>query len=254
MYKFLDEKGAHVHTLDGQPLYGTSTVVKEVMPPFLAKWGASCAKDYVKDHSDFIPETPDGEVRHYLVTPECLDESVGAWSKVRKDAATKGTDMHKELEDYVQHCIEKFEGTPQVGEGITGIVGRFAEWANANVYAFLWSEIHCYSKELWCGGIVDCIAKLRTGETAIIDFKSSKEVYFNHLLQTAGYATQVDENGLFTDNGMAVGRISPINALIVVPFGASKLNPVKITNVIDFKEAFKSAVAIYKLLQAFKNR
>lgn len=251
-YKFNSE--VHAHTLDGAPLYGTSTVVKEVMPPFLAKWGAQCAVDFTKKK---IGDAVVGAYDETEALYELLDESVGAWTKVRKDAATKGTDLHKDLEDYVQLCIEKFGGAPQVGESFTGKVGAFAEWANSNVETFLWSEVHCYSKELWVGGIIDCVAKLRTGEIAIIDFKSSKEVYFNHLLQAAGYAAQCDENGLFTENGQPLATKNSINsvgALVVVPFGSSKLNPVKVTNVVEFKEAFAHLVAIYKLQLAFKNR
>lgn len=247
-YKFDTEK--HVHILDGAPLYGTSTIVKEVMPPFLAKWGAQCAADYIR--AKFGSET-------HIDIPankfsDILTESVSAWSKVRKDAATKGTDMHKDLEDYVQMCIDSFDGTPQVGEAYTGQVGKFAEWANANVQQFIFAEKYTYSKELHIGGIVDCLAKLRTGELAVIDFKSSKEVYFNHLVQIGGYALQLEENGYCEADGSMPSTQIKIDALIVVPFGSKDLKPLKVTNVEGFKETFKHLVEVYKLKLAFEKR
>lgn len=277
MYKFDEER--HVHILDGAPLYGTSTVIKEVMPPFLAKWGAQCAVDNIRAKGVYIDTLQNPELQEdaamrelgrtlnnkWFISNEVLDESVSAWSKVRKDAATKGTDMHKDLEDYVQMCIDNFGGTPQVGEQFTGQVGKFAEWANDNVQQFIFTEKNTYSKETWTGGVVDCMARLHTGELAVIDFKSSPVAYFNQFLQAAGYAMQLEESGYGNTDGSEWKQLmrlnahedkedEPISAIIVVPFGAKNLKPEKITNLKDFKQEFIHCVSIYKLLQAFKNR
>lgn len=254
-YNFNNE--VHAHTLDGAPLYGTSTVVKEVMPPFLAKWGAQCAADFIESEVKKIAQSNDsvGWIKEFGDKwGEILRAAPLAWTKVRKDAATKGTDMHKDLEDYVQLCIEKFGGTPQVGESFTGKIGAFAEWANSNVETFIFSEKHTYSKGLWVGGVVDCLAKLRTGELAVIDFKSSPVAYFNQFVQAAGYALQLEESGYCEADGSNPSTKVKIDALIVVPFGSKTLKPEKIINVKGFQESFRQIVEVYKLLQAFKNR
>lgn len=268
-YKFLDEKGAHVHTLDSQPLYGTSTVVKEVMPPFLAKWGAQCAVDYIKLKGYYAPTT-DGTEPSYKIQVKDIEDAVNSWTKVRKDAATKGTDMHADLEDYVKLCIERHDGTPQWDEAYAdGAVGKFAKWATDNVETFIFAEKNTYSRALWVGGVIDCLARLRGGKLAIIDFKSSKEAYFNSFVQVAGYAVQLEESGWGEADGSKWHpeiwyRTLPdgewadepikIGALIVVPFGAKVFKPVMVENVEGFKDSFKHIVEVYKLQLAFKNR
>lgn len=244
MYNF-DSKN-HVHLLDGQPLMGTSTVIKEVMPPFLAKWGAECAVRWLKEK------------------PEDWTGAVLAYTKERKEAADKGTDMHSELEKYVKKMINDQDGIPlllndseEKDDKEWKKIQTFAEWAFKNVDKFLLSEAYTYSKECWVGGVVDCVARMETGELAVIDFKSSKAVYFNHIAQVAGYALQLDEMGAYTQDGAALAWKKPeesIGSLIIVPFGAPTFKPVKVTNVAGFKDTFKHIVEVYKFLTAFKDK
>ena len=238
MYKFLNDKGQHAHVFNDAPLYGTSTVIKEVMPPFLAKWGAQCAVDHLK------------------ANPGDFDKAVLAWSKVRQTAADKGTDMHAELEKYVKWCIEDKQGTP-AQDPLENIkeVQIFSVWATKHIKRFLASELHVYSSDTWTGGIIDCVAEMQSGKMAIIDFKSSKEAYANHIIQTAGYALQLEENGGFNADGGSIFKLEkPIEYLIVVPFGAKTMDPQFVENVDGWKAGFKHCVEIYKLLQAFKKK
>lgn len=242
-YLFIDEGRKHVHTLDGQPLYGTSTIVKDVMPPFLAKWGGQCAVDYIKERYEKEP----------VISPEIFERAVNAYTSVRDKAADKGTDMHAELENYVNQCIEN-GGSPLGGVWAHKAVQQFSEWSLQNVQAFIFAEKHTYSRELWVGGIVDCVARLKTGEIAVVDFKSSKEVYFNHLAQTGGYALELEETGAFESNGAGFPWKKPeesIGALVVVPFGSEVIKPVKVTNVQGFKDVFRNLVSVYTMMQAF---
>jgi len=262
MYKFLNDKGQHAHVFNDAPLYGTSTVIKEVMPPFLAKWGAQCAADFIKANGtntkgwtiNGVEQTHDA----YHVSPKHIEDSVLAWSKVRSDAASKGTDMHALLEKYVKHCIEAHGGAPRPAtstEKDSEALSRFSEWATKHVKRFLASELHVYSSETWTGGIIDCVAEMQSGKMAIIDFKSSKEAFANHIIQTAGYALQLEENGGFNADGGSIFKLEkPIEYLIVVPFGAKTMDPQFVENVDGWKAGFKHCVEVYKLLQAFKKK
>lgn len=233
-YKF--DEGKHIHLLNEQPLFGTSTVVKEVMPPFLAKWGAQCAVDFLK------------------VNPEKWDDAVNAWTKVRKDAATKGTDMHSELEKYVKACIAE-GGKPLGGVWPHNSVELFSAWSVEHIDTFIASEVHSFSEKLWVGGIIDCIAKMKDGTLAIVDFKSSKEAYFNHFAQVAGYALQAIESGYGSADGAEWHQLEgEIEHLIVVPFGAKTLKPEMVDNVKGFCKVFENLVGVYQFLLAFKKK
>lgn len=253
MYKF--EAGAHVHTYDGQPLVGTTTLIKEVMPPFLAKWGGQCAVDFLKE--EYKTEASN------LVIPvdkfhEMLDKAVNAWTKVRNKAATKGVDMHAKLEEYVQHCIDRHEGVPREvfdPENEHKAVAEFSKWACENVQKFIFSEANTYSKRLWVGGVVDCLAIMKGGQYAIIDFKSGKDTYFSSVAQVAGYALQLEESGYGDANGGNWQQLTePIHLLIIVPFGAKTFKPTTVENVAGFKEVFEHLAAVYGFLQAFNKR
>lgn len=228
----------HVHLFNGEPLYGTSTIIKDVMPPFLAKWGAQCAVDFLKDN------------------PGQYEKAVSAWSKVRDTAATKGTDMHAVLEGYVNTCITENKGIPlahSVNE--TPQLSAFVDWSMISVKQFVFAEKYTYSKELWTGGIVDCFAEMSDGAFAVIDFKSSKEAYFNQFAQVAGYALQLTETGYGNEDGSNWATLTtPITRLIIVPFGAPKLAPHSIGNVEGYMKVFRHLVGVYVFLRSFNSK
>ena len=129
----------------------------------------------------------------------------------------------------------------------------FVEWSKENVEEFLWSEAHCYDESLWVGGISDTGVKLKTGKLAVIDFKSSKEAYLNQFIQDAGYALQIEKNGLWNSTGTMNKRIDgKFEELIVVPFGAKVVTPVVRCNVEELKQGFVSAVSLYRLVSKEK--
>ena len=186
---------------------------------------------------------------------ERLDSAYKAHNEKKKDSAEAGTDMHAELEKYVKSCLDTNEGRPlahSVGE--TPQVSAFVDWSIENVEKFLFSEAHTYSETHWLGGIVDAGAIMRTGRTAILDFKSSKDAYYSQMVQIAGYALQIEENGTLDSDGNAILPPMTVEELIVVPFGSDTLKPRAVQNVKDFKTAFIGALENYKLSKAFEDK
>lgn len=166
-----------------------------------------------------------------------LDDAYKAHATKLKDSANKGTDLHEVLEIFVK--------TKEVKDDK---IMPFVEWANLNVKRWLWSEAHCYSKELWVGGISDVGAELNDGSYVIIDFKSSKDAYQSQFIQCAGYDIQISENGWLDNKGEMIGKLDkPISQYIIVPFGADKIEPKFRHNVDELREGFRSAVKLYKL-------
>lgn len=240
----------HVHTLDGSPLMGTSTVVKEVLPPFLAKWGAQCASDFIRANAS--PVDVEAGFKED-VWNKLLNDSVLAWSKVRGEKAEDGTALHAALEGYVKLCISAGGGEPiGYGDG-NEKVAKFAEWSGKYVERFIFAEKNTYSRELWVGGQVDCLALLKSGLLVVIDFKSSREAYFNSFVQCAGYATQLDESGYGEFDGSNWHKLpQPVGGLVIIPFGGKTLKPVLIENVSGYKEVFAHCLAVYKFQQSYK--
>lgn len=259
-YKYIDEQKQHLHTFDGKPLFGTSTVVGVLAKPLtwwasglaVAKFGWLNSKEAVKDirlqkakeRKSEISEMSDEE---YL---SLLDEAYKAHSVKLDTSAQAGTDMHAMLEGYIKKCISQNKREPMLPrETDERPVQIFAQWAVNNVKRFIWSEANCYSERLWVGGISDVGAEMVDNTYAIIDFKSSKEAYESQFIQCAGYAIQIEENGILTSDGKVLFKISkPISKVIIFPFGSPSPKPEYRMNIQELKQAFEACTLLHKLL------
>lgn len=260
-YRFLKDEHLHQLLKDGEwkNLTGTSSVVDVLYKP-LAWWSSGKAVELL---GWLHPEKhTEEEVKKALAEGyekvkgldlegyrKLLDKAYRAHNDFKNKAAKKGTDLHAELE-----CFVKAEMGIMEQRKFDEKIMPFIEWAKKNVKKFLWSEAHCYSESYWVGGISDAGCELKDGTLAVIDFKSSKSAYPTAFLQDAGYALQIEENGLFNADGTLHKKIDgTFGSLIVVPFGAEKVKPIEMRNVNDYKEGFKAAVQLYRLLGLSKS-
>lgn len=267
-YTFDDTK--HLHLLDERPLTGTSSIT-DVLAKVLTWWASGLAvgkfgwvkkadprkatKEEIEKNEiernnkavEMLGRLGGMNTQDYI---NLLDEAYKAHSVKLKDSAKTGTDLHAELE----HWVRAKMGIGPMRADYDVKIKPFTDWAEANVKRFLWSEAHCFDEVLFVGGISDAGAKLNDGSLAVIDFKSAKEVYESHFIQAAGYATQIEKNGLWDKNGKVNKKLDKqIGYLIIVPFGANKIEPTARQDVANCKEAFAHCVALYRFLGLTKN-
>jgi len=262
-YRFIDEGKKHLHTLDGKPLLGTSTVVGVLAKP-LTWWASGMAVSLFgwlnpKLHP---PESVKSRAREVFEQIRELDldgyisllkKAYGAHAEKMDISAEAGTDMHSLLEDYVKKMISDQDGVPRLmnddneGEENWKKVQLFARWAVENVEKFLYSEVHVYSEKMWTGGITDLVFVMKDGKTLIGDFKSSKEAYLSQFIQIAGYDLQQEENGILTNDGEKLSNPLKVDGYVVFPFGGKEFVPAFRYNTEELKEGFKSACVLYKL-------
>jgi hypothetical protein len=253
-YEFKEKE--HLHLLDGKPLTGTSSVGSVLAKP-LTWWASGLACEVFgwvnpKYNTDKKVDTK-AEKGLALIKgltlggyKTLLNKAYRAHQDSLGKSMKKGTDLHAELERYVKNTMHNRMPTPVYNDRIL----PFIEWAEKNVKKFLWSEAHCYDEELWVGGISDTGVELKDGKMAIIDFKSSKDAYPTHYIQCAGYAIQIEKNGLWSQDGKKNKKVGKkFDALIIVPFGAKVVEPKILHNVDSYKEGFKNAVGLYRLLK-----
>ena len=260
-YRYIDEKGSHLHTLDEKPLIGTSTVIKVLSKP-LVWWasGMAVAKFGWLDPKKNTPESVQNALQEgfsrvtSLSLPDyakLLGEAYKAHSVRLKEAAGTGVDRHELLEVYVKHCIKEHEGKPY--KDLNEPIQSFIDWAQANIAKFLYSELHCYSEKLWVGGISDVGWIDNQGRVIAGDFKSSKEAYFDQYIQLAGYDLEISESGGLTANGDKIFELeNPIQGYCVIPFGGNILTPEMEYDVEKWRQGFKSTLELYKLSTSFK--
>lgn len=267
-YRFLNNLKEHLHQLsengeDWKNLTGTSSVGSVLARP-LTWWAAGMAvgklgwlnpKKYTPEECAVACEEGLDRIKS-LERDEfakLLNEAYRAHNERKNEAAEEGINLHSELEKYVKSQMGIMQ---EMSVELLPKIQPFVVWAKVNVKKFLWSEAHCYSEKLWVGGVSDAGAELNDGRIAVIDFKSSKEVYSSQFLQAAGYAIQIEENGLFDISGKRTKKIGKkISSLIIVPFGAEEIVPETRNDyeVDEYKKGFEAAVQLYRLLGLEKN-
>ena len=257
-YRF--DSSGHVHTLDNKPLNGTSSI-SGIMPKQLTWWASGKALELM----GWTPTKSPKKVRlqacisafdrikelTYETYQQLLDKSYRNHKDSLDKSADKGIDLHAELESYVKARIMGLD-CPRTAYNER--IHPFIDWAEKEVKRFIWSEGYCYSETYWIGGICDCGAELNDGKIVIIDFKSHKEAYLSDFIQCAGYDIQIQENGILNQDGSLVDKNKyKADAYIVFPFGASTIEPYFNTlKIEDYKEGFKHALGIYKLISLDK--
>lgn len=278
-YKYddgVDENGKekHLHLLDAgdgfKPLTGTSSV-EDVLAKVLTWWASGLAvsklgwikkvdsrkvskEEVEKNEIARLDSASLWREKIWTMAPEdylkLLDEAYKAHSVKLKDTASAGTDLHAELE----HWVRAKMGIGPMRADYDVKIKPFTDWAEGSVKKFLWSEAHCFDENLWVGGISDAGAELNDGSLAVIDFKSAKQVYESHFIQAGGYAIQIDQNGLWDKEGKVNKKLDkPIDYLIVVPFGAEKIEPTARQDVANCKKAFADCVSLYRFLGLTKS-
>ena len=270
-YKYIDEKRSHLHTLDGKPLIGTSTVAKESVNKGdgLMQWYADLATlDALGKAID--PEEYKGLLIGYEMAQSIqdwkaksnamknLDKQYPFFSEARRAAirkrdgsASAGTLRHGVLEEYIRDCIKQ-GGHPQAQESVDDglyepAVREFIIWAHANVAKFVFTEANCFSEKLWLGGISDIGMILKDGRRVLGDHKSSKNAFFDQFIQCALYDIELAENGILDADGNKKSEWELADGYVVFPFRSSPFTPEFKWNVGEYRSVAEGVVRTYKL-------
>lgn len=212
-YSFNSDR--HIHLLGGTPLIGTTTAL-DVLGKNLTWWAAELAAVECLESGEKI-ENIRSEYEEAITSGnkkksiDALQKKYPLFKKARfahynnkNKSADKGIDLHSVVEQYIKNEIA---GLPQFPITDDRIV-KFVEWSKINVKRFLFSELHCYSKALHCGGIADFGHIDMEDNFFLDDVKSSREPYFNHWAQLGGYDLQISENGGYTPEGKKIFDLS----------------------------------------------
>lgn len=226
-YEFNETK--HLHTLNGKPLTGVTTILGVIAKPMLIQWSANMAIQYVLD------AIADGRG----VTSEVLKEAKTAHRRKKEEAGVKGKDVHSDIEVLIKEAIEHSKGVIGEYAGDNGQVRYFVQWASANNVKFLASEEHIYSKDWWVGGICDFLCEIE-GELWVGDIKTSSGIYPEHFFQTAAYQKMYQEMGLHLNfKGNVILNLRKDGTF----------EEKRSVSTADNLEAFESAVKLYRAIE-----
>jgi hypothetical protein len=267
-YRFLDEKGEHMHTLDNRPLIGTSSVSSVLSKPLawygsgraVMEFGVPDPKVLTKIKNKKATQEEIYTLEQAMIAArfniaqlsddeylKLCDKAYRAHDSYKRERADTGTDTHAICEEFILRFLDI--GPPAINEKWPDEIKPFVQWTSDNGAWFIWTEGHCYSEKYWLGGISDCGVILGDSRRGILDFKSSREAYTEQFWQCAGYAIQIEENGILDPQGNQIlPPQKPFDFVAVLPFGAKKPEVHMDTNVQYAKKGFLAEFELYKLL------
>lgn len=156
----------HLKLKDGTRVPGATTISGLLDKPFLVKWANKLGKQGI-DVTEYVNnEARKGTLIHAIIESHNTKQSVdlGEYSDDEIDSATKV---------FYEH---------------------YMEWEKLHKVEPIFSEHSMVSEQYKFGGIVDFYAIL-DGVYTVIDFKTSKSISNEHLLQVSSYAQLLQENG-----------------------------------------------------------
>jgi hypothetical protein len=210
-----------------------TTILNNLSKPALPNWAAREVAKFAVEH---IPSWEN------LPPDDAVDLLKRAPYRNMTNKGKIGTAVHEAVELWMGDGIDipdLDEDEIQVDDlDLLPYIAGAVSYLNQHVHRVIHSEVTVFNTEYAYAGTVDAIVKLRTGEIAAVDWKTSNRIYPETALQLVAYA-----NGEFI--GMADGTkvdIPPITAAHVVhlPGDATyKAHPVHLT-----PRAFKTFIAL----------
>lgn len=230
MYEFNKEK--HIHTLDGKPLMGVTTVLSVINKPALIQWSANEAIKYAIEN--FADKGSDDGGNYFTIYEHILVEAKTAHRKKKETAGDWGTAVHGAVESWIK---EKVEPTTLDEMGMVAFT-NFKKWAEDNKVEFLESEKHLYSKEMWTGGIVDMVFMM-DGKKYIGDIKTSSGIYNEAFFQMGAYHLMLQE----------MGEAEDVAGYIVINLKKDGTMNLKMATDMELNQnAFKYALGLYGII------
>lgn len=115
------------------------------------------------------------------------------------DTSERGSLVHSIAENLLKHGPDSLPAKADVPADEHGYVESLVKWYDAHVKDKLHTvhvEVPVVSVQYWFGGTLDAILYDKaTNIYYIIDFKTSKKIYLNHLLQSTTYEHAAKEHG-----------------------------------------------------------
>ena len=202
---------AKLYLKDGTQVPGATTITKLLNKPFLVAWANKLGKKGI-DVNEYVKDTAKiGTLIHGIVESHITGEAI---------------DIPETVSDNELEQAEK-------------AFLRFKEWEDKQNIEYLGVEKTLVSEIYKYGGIIDCYCKLNN-IYSVVDFKTSKDISYEHFLQTSSYIQLLKENNL------------PVEQIVIIniPRDENISFKVEVMNLTDseiYFSIFKSLLDVYYL-------
>jgi hypothetical protein len=195
--KLLFDEAAHEYYYKDKIVPSTTKIIDETLAkPALKFWAVKTTLEWLK--KQILPGTKYTET----ALENILKQGKIVHIRESEKATTIGSNAHKWIERFVEIVMEDGEKWPVDWESRNGVrlesreainsVNAFLNWYSDHDVKFIASERKVYSIAYNYSGTFDLFATV-DGVNTIIDFKTSKHLYPDYLIQGAGYWKAFEE-------------------------------------------------------------
>lgn len=160
---------------------------------FLVPWAVNLACAHMR--TSLIQQG--GEQFHIEYLLPLIEEASKRHTQVKEEAADLGSKVHAFAEEFgiawkAGKGVVNIEPPETEDERVLNGITAFLDWYNENHVEFLENEVVVYSREHDFVGKMDALIRIN-GKVYVVDYKTSKGVYSDQILQVHGYRTAWEE-------------------------------------------------------------
>tara|TARA_B100000029_G_scaffold237854_1_gene234924 strand:- start:13066 stop:13812 length:747 start_codon:yes stop_codon:yes gene_type:complete len=183
----INSKGNRYYLIPGlsEPLPSVTSVLNTISKPGLISWEKNVAIDYAREKiSKYISNT---ENTNLDGLHEIFENAKEQPKFIMSKAGEFGTKAHEFIELLLQQNFDV-----DVPSNMKWIYKNFNDWKNEYNFNNIEQEKYLYSTKYGYAGTADSIG-LINDNLFILDWKTSKGLYIEHLLQVSAYANAYTE-------------------------------------------------------------
>ena len=167
-----------------------TTILNVLAKPALIEWGIKCACNYVEDNLKLLIQQNSFSEQDVF---RIIGQARTAHDRVREEAAEIGTNTHDWLRDYWRALVRKADNPPMPEEERTQkCIGGALDFFKEHDMKPVRVEEAQYSRKLKICGRPDWIGYV-DGEFSTLDYKSTKQLYPEVVLQETFYSDMHNE-------------------------------------------------------------
>ena len=183
----INSKGNRYYLIPGlsEPLPSVTSILSTISKPGLISWEKNVAIDYARDKiSKYINNTANTNLDGLH---EIFENAKQQPKFIMSQAGEFGTKAHKFIELLLQQDFDV-----DVPDNMKWINKNFNAWKDEYNFKNIEQEKYLYSTKYGYAGTADSIG-LVNENLFILDWKTSKNLYIEHLLQVSAYANAYTE-------------------------------------------------------------
>ena len=169
----------------------------------LIQWAVDQSMDYIRERVDY---DADGVARFTQPDLEALLRKARmAHYRTKTEAAELGTIAHDYVEQFLRTGQE--QDMSDQDPRVANCYDLFRRWWDQAGLSVIQTELMVYHAPLGYAGQLDFLAADQDGQPVLVDWKTSKSIYWNYALQVVAYAKALHAMGRGVTSAIRIVRI-----------------------------------------------